>query len=225
MIELLVTLTPILLIDAFAPGLLALVVFAAATDKPIANSVALLAGHGVAYFLGGIVLAQGVDRAVAAISYQFSHPENIDFVIEAVVGVGCLIWSLRPKKGRSDGPKMPEWELTPLKCFAFGAVTRSVGMPFELPYFAAISQILKADLSVVESLAVLGVYNLATILPYFSVPVMMAKMGQRARPVLERVTRRVLDFGRRSVPWLVFLLGVVLIFDAVYYWVVGTPII
>ena len=225
MTELLVIIAPIFLVDVFAPGLLALVVFAAASDRPIANSVALLVGHGLAYFFAGILLAQGVDQLVEAILYEYTHPDNVDFVIGAVIGVGCLVWSLKPNKARSEGPKMPSWQLTPLKCFAFGAVMRSIGMPLALPYFAAISQILKANLSLTESLTVLGIYNVAFILPYAIVPVMIAMMGDRAKPILERISSAVVRFGMRSVPWLVFLLGAWLIFDAIYYWVVGTPIV
>ena len=225
MTELLIILIPMFLIDLFDPGLLALVVFAAATDKPVANPLALLAGHLVAYFVAGILLAQGVDQLVEAVLYEFTHPTNVDFTIGAIIGVACVVWALKPNKTRSDGPTMPAWELTPVRCFAIGAITRSVGIPLALPSFAAISQILKANLTLTESLTVLGIYNVAYVLPFAVVPVMIAMMGDRAKPVLERFSDRIVGFGMRAVPWFVFLLGAWLIFDAAYYWVVGTPII
>ena len=104
-------------------------------------------------------------------------------------------------------------------------LTPWIGIPLALPYFAVISQILKANLTLTESLTVLGIYNVAFVLPYAVVPVMIAMMGDRAKPALERFSDRIVGFGMRAVPWFVFLLGAWLIFDAAYYWVVGTPII
>jgi len=40
--------------------------------------------------------------------------------------------------------------LTPVKAFGLGAVINFVGIPFALPYFAALNQILKADLTIID---------------------------------------------------------------------------
>jgi len=47
--------------------------------------------------------------------------------------------------------------LTPLTAFGFGAVINLIGLPFALPYFAALDQILKADLTVTDSVTVKSV--------------------------------------------------------------------
>ena len=56
------SLVPILLTDIVNPVLFAFMVYAVSTDRPIANSSALLLGHTVAYFVVGIVLATGLEQ-------------------------------------------------------------------------------------------------------------------------------------------------------------------
>ena len=50
MLETVQILAPILLVDILNPVLLALLIFAASTGKPVANSAAMLLGHTLTYF-------------------------------------------------------------------------------------------------------------------------------------------------------------------------------
>jgi len=62
MIELLPKLIPLLIFDALNPVLFAIMLVAVGTNRPIANSVALLAGHTLSYFVSGVIIALGLDQ-------------------------------------------------------------------------------------------------------------------------------------------------------------------
>ena len=47
---------PILLVDVANPVLLAMVLLALATDRPFLNSIMLILGHTLAYFLAGVAI-------------------------------------------------------------------------------------------------------------------------------------------------------------------------
>lgn len=217
MSELIPTLLPILLVDVVNPVLFALLVFAAGTARPIANSVAMLAGHTVAYFLAGIVTSFGI----AQVSARLAEPQRIDFVLSGLIGLGLILAAVTAKKSGAPSADEPEWELTPLRCFGFGAIVNFAGLPFALPYFAAVDQILKADLTAPESLIVLGAYNLAYALPFLAVPVATAVAGEGAKQQLHKINQLI---GRASdimMPWMFLLLGLALVADSGAYFLTG----
>ena len=215
MMEVLPTLLPILLVDVLNPVLFAMLVFAAGSNRPVANSSAMLAGHTLAYLLAGVAISFGLER----IAERLANPQTIDFVISGVIGIVLLLLAIPTKKNGAPTASEPEWELTPLKCFGFGAVVNFVGIPFAVPYFAAVDQILKADLSISESVAALVTYNLAYALPFLVVPVMVAISGERAKPLLEKINGYLTKAADFAMPWMFGLLGIALLADAVaFFW-------
>ena len=219
LLELIPALIPILLVDVVNPVLFALLVFATATTRPIANSSALLVGHTVAYFAAGVALSFGID----GIATRLENPQGIDFAIGALVGVALIAAFVSMRTGKQAEASEPVWELTPLKCFGYGAVVNFIGIPFALPYFGAVSQILQADLAPGPSLLALGVYNLGYAAVFAVVPVATAVAGERARPLLESVGRLLERASDLVVPWLILTLGLWLIVDAGYFFIVGRP--
>ncbi len=212
MIELLQGLAPILLVDMLNPILLALLIFAASSDKPVANSAAMLLGHTLTYFVAGYGLSFGVEK----LSALLDNPGTVDYVISGLLGVLCVYFAVKPTKPSTE-PDLPDWQLTPLKCFGFGAVINAIGLPFAIPYLGAIDQILKADLPTFESLTLLGIYNLAYALPFAIVPVSILVMGENSKPLLEKLDAAMAWAADNAMPWLIFGLGVWLIYDAGVY--------
>lgn len=223
--ELIAILTPILVVDVLNPVLLGVLVFAAGSQRAFANSAAMLAGHTIAYFLAGIAVSYGVETVSAFLTERLENPQTIDFVIGLVVGVLCFRIALRSGGRTGQSAKSLDWELTPARCFAFGGIVNFIGVPFALPYFAAVDQILKAELAVGQAVTVLAGYNLAYALPFAFVPVAVLMLGDRARPVLERLNTRMMSVASTAMPWLIGLLGAWLVFDAAWYFIVGQPIV
>jgi cytochrome c biogenesis protein CcdA len=217
MTDLFWTLSPILLTDALNPVLFAFMVYAAGTERPILNSSFVLLGHTTAYFAAGIVLALGIER----ISERLANPERIDFVIEIVLGL-VLLWVAAGS--RKDTGKRPEEEspaLGPAAAFGLGATVNFIGIPFAVPYFAALSQILQADLSTTGALTVLGLYNFAYALPFTAVPLMVWMMGDRSRPLLEKINGVLERVSGVLMPILMGLIGLALLADGIVYFARG----
>ncbi len=217
MLELLPKLIPLLVVDVLNPVLFALLVVAVSSNRPIANSIAFLAGHTVSYFISGIIIALGLNQ----ITDRLSNPLPVDFVIELLVGLLCLCAALASRDGKASEERNPEGELTPAYCFGYGAIINFIGVPFALPYFAVVDQLLKANLSVESSLLVLVFYNAAYALPFVLVPVAVALMGDSCKPILENINNVLITLVDRFMPVLLFLIGAVLTVDALAYLTTG----
>jgi threonine/homoserine/homoserine lactone efflux protein len=211
------SLVPILLTDIVNPVLFAFMVYAVGTDRPIANSSALLLGHTTAYFTVGILLAAGLEQAID----RLQNPQRIDYYIELAIAIGLLWIGFRSRSDTGKRPDESAPKLGIVSSFAYGAVVNFIGIPFALPYFAALGQILKADFSTSQAVSALAVYNLAYAAPFCAVPVLRAVLGERSQPLLERINLFLERVSGVLMPILLFLIALVLIVDALYYFTTG----
>jgi cytochrome c biogenesis protein CcdA len=216
--ELWTFLTPILLGDVLNPVLFAFIIYATGSNRPILNSSLMLAGHTAAYFVAGLIIAVGLERIMDALK----DPGPLIFGFELVIGIALVGVALlsRTDKGRPDAEEKSE-PLTPLKSFGLGMIVNMIGIPFAVPYFAALDQILKADLDTTGAVTQLVIYNLLYAAPFAGLIVMRAVMGKSARPMLDRINGWVEKASGFIMTPLLFLLGVALIIDSVYYFVTG----
>lgn len=218
MLALVPILLPLLLVDVLNPVLFATLVFAAGSGRPVANSASMLLGHTLAYFAAGILLSFGVER----LAERLANPQAIDIALSGIVGLGLLWMALRSGKDGARTAEEPEWEMTPWRSLGFGAIVSFVGVPFALPYFAAVDQVVRAGLPAIDSLVVLVAYNLAYALPFAVVPVLVAISGDSAKPVLEKISGLL---GRATgflLPWMLGLVGLALVADSLSFFARGT---
>lgn len=217
MIELWAVLVPILLVDVVNPVLLAAMVYVAGTARPVLNSSVMLLGHTLAYFIAGILLALGLEQIIDRIA----NPGSIDFVIGLLIGFLLLWVAVRSTKKEERKAPDESGTLSPMKAFGFGAIVNFVGLPFALPYFAALDQLLKADLSTLDTLVLLLAYNGLYAIPFLIVPILSAVLGERAQTVLERVNQVVDRVSAYLMPALLGLVGLALIADAMTFFFTG----
>ena len=218
MLELWVILTPILLADVVNPVLFAFMVYAVGTDRPLSNSISALLGHTAAYLSFGIILALSFNIIKAGLA----NPKPVDYIISLIVGILLLWVAWRSRSKTADKKDKPQVEeLTPLKSFTIGAIINIIGLPFALPYFAAVDQILKAELTVTSSVIVLVGYNLLYALPFLVVPVLVMMMGENSRPVLARINEKVDRVSTYLMPLLLGFVGMALVLDALLYFTSG----
>ena len=220
MSELFTVIPPLLLVDVLNPVLFAVLIFAAGGRRPVANSSALLFGHTMAYFVVGI----GASYAVNAITERLANPKPIDFGLELFVGLACLYSVLASSEGGASDPRNPQVDLTPLSAMVYGAIINFIGAPFALPYLAVISQILDADLSGNAAVLILVAYNLAYALPFAIVPILVLVMGDRAKPLLQKINDVLVNGADMLMPWLLLLLGLWLTADAAFFFFTGKPL-
>lgn len=218
MLQLWTVLTPILLTDIVNPVLFAFMVYAAGTDRPVINSIAALLGHTATYVVFGLVLALAFD----IITERLENPEPIDYGLSLLIGILLLwaAWRIRGEK-KQQKPAPRKEQLTPIKAFGTGAIINIIGLPFALPYFAALDQILKANLSVADSALVIIGYNTGYALPFLAVPLLVIALGERSRPVLARINEKVDHVSTFLMPIILAFVGIALLADAISYAATG----
>lgn len=210
-------LLPILLSDVLNPVLFTFMVYAAGSKRPVFISSAMLLGHTVAYMTCGVILAYSIDK----LSARLANPQTIDFVIEFVIACALLWLVLRSRKDKGKRPDENTPEFTPWKAFAFGAVVNLIGIPFALPYFAAIDQLLKSGLDTMGVATGLAVYNVAYALPFLLIPLLTAVMGDRSKPILARVNGLMEKASDIIMPLLLLAIGLALLLDSLWFFARG----
>jgi cytochrome c biogenesis protein CcdA len=213
-------LLPILLTDVVNPVLFAFLVYAASSNRPVLLSSSMLLGHTVAYFSAGVGLALFMEK----ITDYLATPHTIDFIIELILGA-VLVWlAFKARKNPGKQPDENAPQLTVFSAFSFGAVVNFVGIPFAVPYFAAIDQVLKTDFTALQVVTVLLGYNLIYAIPFAIVPALSAIMGKEARPLLDRINARLERASAIVMPLLLGLVGLALLLDAASYFISGTSL-
>lgn len=216
-------LLPILLTDVINPVLLAAMIYAMGGKKPVYYGSMVLLGWMTIYFGSGVIIAIGLE----SITNFLQNPRTIDFYIEIVVaalliyfGIRFLIPSKKPAKENDFGDS---GSLTAVGAFGMGAAINLIGLPFAIPYFAALDQILKANLGWFESLGLLLVYNVLYIAPFIILIIIKLALGKRGDLFLEKVNNLTDKIGKIILPGIMILLGIALLIDAIKYFVTGQP--
>ena len=208
---------PILLSDVINPVLFTFMVYAAGSKRPVAASGSMLMGHTVAYLASGVFLAYTIEK----LSTRLANPQTIDFVIEFVIACALLWLVLHTRKDKGKRPDEQTPEFTVWKAFIFGAAVNLIGIPFALPYFAAIDQLLKSDLDTIGVLTGLVIYNFVYALPFLLIPLLTAVMGERSKPLLARVNGLMEKASDIIMPLLLLFIGLALLLDSVWFFVRG----
>jgi threonine/homoserine/homoserine lactone efflux protein len=213
-------LLPILLSDVVNPVLFAFMVYAAGSSRPVLTSSAMLLGHSLAYFIGGLVLISGLEM----ISARLANPQTIDFVIEFVLGAVLLWLALRTRKDTGKRPEEETPEFSPWDAFKFGAIVNVIGLPFAVPYFAAIDQFLKSDLNTGGVVLALLAYNLLYVLPFLMIPLLSAIMGENSKPLLAKINAFMERISDILMPLMLGLVGLALLADSISYFIHGNSL-
>lgn len=210
-------LIPILLSDVLNPVLFTFMIYAAGSKRPVATSSAMLLGHTAAYMTSGVILAYSIEL----LSTRLANPQTIDFVIELIIACGLLWLVFKTRKDEGKRPDEQTPEFTVFKAFTFGAAVNLIGIPFALPYFAAIDQMLKSDLNTSGVVLGLVIYNLAYALPFLMIPLLTAIMGDKSKPILARVNGVMEKAGAVIMPLLLLAIGLALLLDSLWYFIRG----
>ena len=72
-----------------------------------------------------------------------------------------------------------------------------------------------------EAVLVLISYNLFYALPFTIVPILVTTIGEKSRPILQRINDTLERFSSFIMPILLFLVGLSLVIDAINYFVTG----
>ena len=209
-------LIPILIVDILNPVLLAGTIYSLGSRHPLMNALGVLGSYLATYFLAGILMAVGLEQFENA----FRIPPGFDYILELIVA--ALLFYFAWDQYRA-GDRHPEKKLRQEKKMGFfsylllGVQVNLVGLPFAIPYLAAIDQILKAELSIVSALWVLLVYNTVYVLPYFLLIPLRVFYKKESDVIFESINDWMHQTCTKYLPILFFLLGLLLLEDAVSY--------
>ena len=220
MLEIWSSLIPILLADLLNPVLFAFMVYAAGTNRPVVNSSAMLLGHTVAYLAVGVFLSFFFE----SMAERLANPKRVDFFVEIIVSIALLWVALKSPSAENKKPEEVKSEFTVVTAFGYGVVINFIGIPFAVPYFAALSQILKLDATFFEALILLIAYNLLYALPFMIVPLLVGIMGERARPLLSKINDTLGRISAFLMPIILVLVALALMADAGSYFWRGEPL-
>jgi len=233
MLELLLTLTTISLLDSMSAVPIALIPLAIILNgrSPVTGSLGFISGGFIVYFIFGIFILLGLDTLIDEyadkfIRYMKSEPDSIELVIQILIGFLMIYfaWQFSRKSPQDIKTKTYESDITPLQAFTLSASINVIGMWGALPYFAAIAQILKADLTTTPMIWMLVYYNLIFTLPLIGFIVLRIIMGDKATALLEKITRFFSHWGKQIFIVSLYLLGPLLIADGIG-WFTGYPIL
>ncbi len=155
-----------------------------------------------------------------------SEPDSIELVIQIIIGVLMIYfaWQFSKKTPKDNKTKSYESDITPMQAFTLSTSINIIGMWGALPYFDAIAQILKADLTTTPMIWILVYYNLIFTLPLIGLIVLRIIMGDKATALLEKITRFFSHWGKQIFIVSLYLLGPLLIADGIG-WFTGYPIL
>jgi cytochrome c biogenesis protein CcdA len=228
--ELLTVLTPIALIDSTSMIPMSIVPLAIlfAGKRPLLSSAAFIVGIFLPYLIIGILIAVGLGGVIAKINEfvvtKWNHPDTLDLILQIVIGVVLFTIGYRMAlTRRKQEDRAPPDDVSPAGAFTFAAGLVLVGIPGALPYFAAIDQLLRADLPVVPSLLALVYYNVVFALPLVVLVLARAIFPKQVERISGPLGRLAEKWGRRLIVTLLIILGLVLVLDGVG-WFVGRPL-
>jgi len=233
MLELLLTLTTISLLDSLSAVPIALIPLAIILNgrSPITGSISFISGGFIVYFIFGLLILLGLDSLIDQyaerfIAYMKSEPDCVELVIQVIVGFIMIYfaWQFSRKAPQENANKSYDSNITPAQAFILSASINIVGMWGALPYFAAMAQILKADLETASMISILIYYNLVFALPLIGFIVLRILMGEKATILLSKVTDFFSHWGKQAIVLSLYLLGPLLISDGIG-WFIGYPIL
>ncbi|MCK5405826.1 MAG: GAP family protein, partial [Candidatus Krumholzibacteria bacterium] len=203
MIALLAILAPISLLDStsMVPISIVPITTILAGRRALSGAIAFIAGIFVTYAAVGVLAVMGLDAVFTRLNAEFTrawkHPDTLDFALQIVIGVVLIVIGQRMANARRSKERVAPPDVTPWQAFTFASGLVIVGLPGAIPYFAAVDQMLQADLSAPQTVLAVLFYNLIFVAPLVAIVVIRQLMGTRADGLLAAITRFMETWGRR----------------------------
>jgi cytochrome c biogenesis protein CcdA len=197
--------------------------------RPVFGASSFMAGIFTVYLTCGLVLLLGLDALLGAwgptLERWYNQPNVPELIVQIVVGALMLVfgWRLAAPRKVERRPEVPA-SITPGGAFVLGASLMLIGLPGAFPYFGAIDQILRVDLSLVGSGIALVFYNAVFLVPLLSLLAVRLIVPGRSDEIFRWVASFAERWGGHAIVAILMLLGAVLVADGIG-WLFGHPII
>jgi cytochrome c biogenesis protein CcdA len=154
-----------------------------------------LAVFGV-YLFGGLVLVAGPGALLLSLvpTPDYTTRKVLEVIAGSVlIVVGLLLWRHRVSLGAK---RLPEVKSDGHAAWILGASITAAELPTAFPYFGAVAAIVGSGYGFGHQLILLGLYNVAFVLPLLAILATLWWGGERA----ELYLRRARDFLQRNWP-------------------------
>ncbi len=200
-----------------------------AGENRLTNILGLLGGILAVYFTGGLALLFGLDLLMdqvrTPIARWWTDPNTVELIVQLLIGVVMLWYAGRFREnGTSKTENRVIGAITPGRAFVLGAGLVVVSFPGALPYFGALDQILRYDLTLVENVAAILFYDLIFISPLIALVFVRVVFPAYSEKFFGGISSVFDKYGSRGMVYVVLLLGLVLVADAIG-WFFGVPLI
>ena len=197
--------------------------------RPVIVALSFISGMFLVYFLSGVLLLKGFDHLFdligPRISRWWNEPDSWQFVLQFILGILLLAyawWQYRLPK--SSEQRSSAESISLVGAFTLGATLIVIGIPGAIPYFGAIEQILRADLSPVASMGALIFYNFVFVSPFLVLVLVRIFLPNKSEAVFASLSRLVKRWSKPAILTVFAILGLVLIADAIG-WFLGYPLL
>lgn len=235
MLSVFLILLPIALLDSTSiiPLCVVPLVILLSGPNPVGRSLALVFGIFITYVIVGLLVLFGLRHAFDAVDAYalrvWQHPNAEELIFQIIVGLVLVVlgirmaWGGRRKKEKQKQKPAPS-SMTGAESFVAGVVMAVVGIPGAVPYLAGIDLIIRSDLSSVQSVVLLGLYNVVFVAPLIGIVALRLVFGDRSQRFLDRARSFLSRWGHRAVVFLMIVFGLIFVADGIG-WFLGTPLI
>lgn len=211
----LLTLLGLALLDSVNPSALAMTLYLLTTGARAGRVLTYIAAVFVTYFIIGLGLMLGLGALLSA--FQGVFETTAAYIVQAVIGAAMLIYSFSPNKKAQDGeeietkaPRSQGFVATLL----LGVTITAAEFPTAFPYFGAIGILNSLSLSFSGWLSLLLGYNLIFVTPPLLLFGAYRIFGGRHGAWFRRYEKRLKYEARETMLWIVGIVGVLLLADA-----------
>jgi cytochrome c biogenesis protein CcdA len=199
--------------DSINPSLILADLYLAAGPHALRRTIEFVVAVFVVTFVGGVLILLGVAGLVSSLLPTLSSEVKNALITAGGVSLllgGIAVWtkrsSLSRRQSRARDRKVDQSRPAAL----LGGGIAGVELLTAFPYFAAIGIIVGSGSSLPGKVVLLGIYNVAYVLPLIAISVVCAVMGPRASGLLNRIRDAALRRWPVVVAPLAFVLGLAL---------------
>ena len=229
--NLLAILTSIALVNSvlFLPTGITGIAASLATQRPFLTAIAFVAGKFTPHFLFGLLIAVGLDAAFDYLKLRareaWQDPDYWLVGVQMIIGIAMIVVATLVSRGSKDptSPKSTK-PVTPLSAFSVSAGVTLVGLPGALLYFAAIDQVLRANLASPSVVIAILYYNLVLVSPLALIVLLRRLLGTKVDPLFSAISRFFERWGKKIVLLALLGVGAVLALDAIG-WFIEFPLL
>jgi cytochrome c biogenesis protein CcdA len=197
--------------DSINPSLILADLYLAAGPNPVRRTTIFAISVFAVTFVGGVLIMLGLAELVRSLLPKLSSEVKYALITAGGVSLGLGgigIWVKRSSLARSPKKKRKATQAPGQSAVLMGAGIAGVELVTAFPYFAAITIIVGSSVSSPSKVFLLGIYNLAYVLPLIGISIVCAVMGPRASGFLNRIRDSVLTRWPVVVAPLAVVLGI-----------------